>query len=298
MDRVADVRFDDHGVDSATAFRRLAARRWWVVWSVVLCTSASAAVAFLSTPVYRSITVIAPASENRASSLGAALGSLGGIASLAGLNLGQSQQTQEALAVLQSSELSEAFIKDKGLITKFFAKKWNPATQTWNVPQEKIPTPNKAFRYFDRKVRTVSTDKKSGLIELQIDWTDRNEAADWANDLVRRLNEEMRDRAVSRADEAMVYLEKELATTSTVETRAAIGRVMEAQVKERMLARVTEDYAFRVVDRATPADRDDPVRPQKALLIIIGFLMGGALGSSLAILAGEPAAAKSKAVRE
>jgi LPS O-antigen subunit length determinant protein (WzzB/FepE family) len=76
----------------------------------------------------------------------------------------------------------------------------------------------------------------------------------------------------------MRFLEKELQSSSTVEARDAISRLIEAQVKERMLANVTPDYSFRVVDKAIPADRDDPVKPQKALLIAVGVLLGLVVG--------------------
>ncbi len=66
--------------------------------------------------------------------------------------------------------------------------------------------------------------------------------------------------------------------TSTMEARDAISRLMEAQVKQRMLANVTQDYSFRVVDRAIPPDKDDPISPQKALLLVSGVLLGLAVG--------------------
>src|SRR6185436_1603620 len=144
----------------------------------------------------------------------------------------------------------------------------------------------KGFKYFDRKVRSVSSDKKTGLITLQVDWRDRDQAAEWANDLVRRLNAEMRSRAISKADAAVGYLEKESNTTSTVVTREAIGRLIEAQVKQRMLANVTLEYSFRVVDRALPADKDDPERPKKVVLIVAGVIIGLVLGVLAALIAG------------
>src|SRR5207248_46914 len=103
---------------------------------------------------------------------------------------------------------------------------------------------------------------------------DRAAAADWTNELVRFLNDEMRSRAISRADAAVRFLETELQTTSTVETRDAISRLMEVQVKQRMIAHVTQDYSFRVVDKAMTADKDEPIKPQKRLMVIAGGLVG------------------------
>ncbi len=39
---------------------------------------------------------------------------------------------------------------------------------------------------------------------------------------------------------------------------------MEAQINQRMIANVTQEYALRVVDRALPADPKDVLRPEQA----------------------------------
>lgn len=281
---------DDRVIDVAEIFSKLAARRWWLIASVLLFTGAFTAAAFLMTPVYRSATILAPAGEARMSGgLGSALGQLGDIASLAGLNVGSnSAETEETLAVLRSREFTESFIKDKGLVKEFFASKWDAANSRWNVPENKVPTLGQAYKYFDKKVRTIVSDKKTGLITLQIDWRDRDESAEWANELVRRLNAEMRTRAIARANASVGYLEKEFGTTSTIETREAIGRLMEAQIKQRMVANVSEDYAFRVVDRAMASDKDDPEKPKKLLLVIAGFLIGTVVGVAVALALPHP----------
>jgi uncharacterized protein involved in exopolysaccharide biosynthesis len=41
-----------------------------------------------------------------------------------------------------------------------------------------------------------------------------------------------------------------------------------------MVANVTHEYAFRVVDKAMPPDIDDPVRPRKLMLLLAGPFVG------------------------
>jgi uncharacterized protein involved in exopolysaccharide biosynthesis len=50
-----------------------------------------------------------------------------------------------------------------------------------------------------------------------------------------------------------------------------------------MLANVTEEYALRVIDRAMAPDRDDPIRPNKILLVVLGFLLGSTIGCAWAL---------------
>lgn len=288
MASAVEPRYDDD-IDLSLVFMRLWAARRWIVASVAVSTLVFAAVAFLSTRIYTAATVFISASSDR-SGLGDSLrGSIGGLASLAGINLGSlggaGAETQEALAVLKSRQFTEAFINERQLMPKFFPAAWDESTRSWK-PGKQPPTPAKAYKYFNTRVRTIVEDKKTGLIELRINWKNRSEAAAWANELLDRLNQEMRRRAMVSADASVGYLEKELKTTDQVATREAINRLIETQVKQRMLANVTQEYAFRVVDKALPADANDPVKPRKLLLLVAGPLVGFAIGVAAVLLMG------------
>jgi uncharacterized protein involved in exopolysaccharide biosynthesis len=262
------------------------AKRVWIAISVGAFTVVFAAVAFLMTPVYRATAVIVSASAGHGgigSSLSSALGSLGTVATLAGIGASAGDSgTEESLAVLQSRELTAGFIADNELLDKLTARSRDAYFGVLSGRSTKQLTAEKAFKYFSR-IRSVIQDKKSGLITVEVDWINRFEAADWANRLIARANEEMRNRAISNANASVGYLEKELASTLAVETREAISRLIESQIKQRMLANVTKDYAFRVVDPAVAPDGDDPTRPKRLLLIVLGPLFGLFFGAVIVI---------------
>jgi len=262
---------------------RLAARRWWIIISTGFFLTVFTAVAFLLPPKYRAVTVVISAGLERNAISGSAssiVGSLGGLASLAGVNIGGGDTaTEESLAVLQSRGFTEAFISEKNLMPLFFAQKWDAGAGKWKIGEKKIPTLHKAFRFFDGGVRKVTEDKKTKLIKVQIDWKDRHEAADWANELVRRLNSEMRTRAIAKAEASLVFLEQELAVTTEIGERETLFRLMEAQIRQKMLATVTQEYAFRVVDTATAPDADESVRPRKLYMVAAGLFIGFMVGS-------------------
>ena len=79
-------------------------------------------------------------------------------------------------------------------------------------------------------------------------------------------------------------MQRELSATSDVGTREAINRLIEAQVKQRMIANVTPDYAFRVVDRATVPDADDPIRPKKIVLLALSPFVGLVVGIAFVLM--------------
>jgi uncharacterized protein involved in exopolysaccharide biosynthesis len=262
-------------------------RRWLIAICSVVFAGMLAVVAFTMTPIYRGAAVLVPADANRSGmggSLGSGLGSVGGLAALAGLNLGTSQsQVEESLAVLKSRQFTETFISRNNLMPELFAKQWDAQAGKWRVGGDKQPTLNRGFKVFDG-LRTVTRDPKTGLITLQVDWRDREKAVDWTDKLVQQLNNEMRTRAINDANASLEYLQKELASTNEVSTREAISRLIEAQIKQRMLADVTQEYALRYVDRPIVPDASDKVAPRRTLMIAAGLLLGLVIGMSLAIL--------------
>jgi uncharacterized protein involved in exopolysaccharide biosynthesis len=265
---------DGEVLDFNALIKKIWAGRWWVIASSVTLGVLALVTGFLMTPAYRATVVLIPASAEHAS-LGSSLGSLGGLAALAGFNLGGSNSTtQEALGLLQSRQFGYSFISDNQLVPQFFDDKWDSSAGKWKVPEDEQPTMAEAYRYFDRKVRGLIEDKKTGLITLQITWREREAAAKWANSIVERLNAEMQRRAIERSDASLGFLKKELDATAVVDTRNAINRLIENQVNQKMLATVTSEYAFRVVDRAVTPSKYDKVRPRKLLMALTGAFLG------------------------
>ena len=273
-------------VNLRVAVARLWLKRWWVLAASAALGAIAVGIAFLLTPVYRATTVLVPAKyDSMASgSLSSALGQLGGLASLAGLDLGGGgTQVEESLAVLRSRGFTERFIKDHDILRELFHKRWDSAQGRW---KGKVPTLADGARYFQKEVRSVSHDKKTDLVTVNIDWSERATAAKWANELVAQLNSEMRARAIASTNDSLRYLQKELDTTAAVDTRQAINRLMESQINQRMFANVTEEYAFRIVDRALPPERQDKVFPNKGLFLAGGAMLGFVLAATFALAAG------------
>jgi uncharacterized protein involved in exopolysaccharide biosynthesis len=269
-------------LDLRVVFARLWAGRKWIAASAALSAAAFVVVAFLMTPVYRSAAVALPVSADEAGmgGLGSALGQLSGLASLAGIQLGgESSKLEEALAVLRSRQFTEKFIADEQLMPQLFPRKWDARAGKWTVAPNEAPTLADGYKKFNGKVRTVSHDKKTNLVTVAIEWPDPVAAARMSNEIIARLNAEMRARAIARTNAAVGYLQKELEATTAVDTRAAISRLMEAQINQRMYANVTQEYSLRVIDRALPSDPKDVAKPKKAMLLALGVTLGLVLGA-------------------
>ncbi len=107
------------------------------------------------------------------------------------------------------------------------------STKTWKVKSpDDIPTALDAYKLFNEDILDVTTDKKTGLVTLAIEWQDPQQAAVWANELVSRINHHEKQLAIKEAEKSIAYLKEQLAKTSVVEMQQAIYQLMEAQTKE------------------------------------------------------------------
>jgi uncharacterized protein involved in exopolysaccharide biosynthesis len=234
---------------------------------------AAVALAFILTPKYRAEVIVFPASSS--GGLGDLGGQLGGLASLAGINLpgAGGKKSDEALEFLRSRAFTAGFIERHGLMPVLFANKWDAARNEWRNPKD-IPTIAKAVKRFSKEIRQISEDRRTGVVTLAIIWTDRVAAAQWANALIAEADKSLRDRAIAEQDRSVEYLKSEAAQTSTVEIGNAISKLTESEMKNAMLARTRDSYAFKVIDPAVASDPRDRDSPNKPLIVVLGAVFG------------------------
>ena len=245
-------------------------RRQYKLFAAIVAAAIviSVIVALRSRPIYRAEAVIAPVSENALSNLGGLASQMGGLAGLAGGLLGgASKDWNKALAVLRSRHLIEELVTRENLLPVLFPEK-----------RDRPPTMGDAVLLFRNRILQVRDDPKTGLATVRVEWFDPKVAAQWANELVAIADEEERDRVVTDAGSSLKALQRQLAEADGVELRAATARLIEEQLKEKMVAGVRTQFQYQVIDRAVPPDRDKRVQPTRTVMVLAGTLAGVLLG--------------------
>lgn len=260
----------DDGIDVIALTRLLWAHRLLIGGVTLLLGTIAAAIALTATHVYRADTVVAPALE---SNLGGATGSLGGrlggLASLAGIDIGKGGPgNQHAQAVLESRRLVEEFIRRNDLVDDLQPP--GPDQTLWRAVQ--------AFR---ESVVSMNRDEVDGTTTVTVEWTDPAVAAAWANGLVSLANELVRAKALADAQRNVDYLRKQAEATNVLEMQRVMYELIEAETKTLMLANARTDYAFTVVDPAVVPEKR--VRPNRRLLVATGLALGLILASLFVI---------------
>lgn len=276
----ADINLDE-------IFRALA-RRWkFIGFITLLFAAAFTGIAFTIKPVYKAEVLMLPVTDSTGAGggLAALTSQYGALASMAGFSLG-SKDKSEGLATLSSRLLTETYIRDNNLLPILFEKRWDAEKQQFKPDMRgKVPTLWDGNKKFNKRIRNIVEEKKTGLVRLSISWTDPVLAAQWANDMVKMTNQMLRQRAIDLSTRNINYLNEQLEKTSMVELRQSIFRLIEAEVKNVMVAQGNEQFAFKIVDPAVvPQEKD---KPRKSLYLLIGAFLG-LLSASIMVLRQKP----------
>ena len=244
---------------------------------------------------YKASAVVSPA-DTGGSSLGAMAGQLGGLASLAGINIGsgESNETQEAMEIMQSWGFMEAFIQthdlqvpiyaaigwDKGSNSlKLNSDLYDATSERWLIEDDesgenRAPSSWELYEKFRDRV-AVSQDKTSGLINISVEYYSPQIAKQWVDLFIITINDYMRARKLEQVNRNIEYLTAQIDKTAIADMREVFYQLVEEQTKSKMLAEASPEYAFVTVSRAMVPEQKS--QPKRALVCILGALLGGML---------------------
>jgi uncharacterized protein involved in exopolysaccharide biosynthesis len=266
---------DSDDFDLLELFQSVWRGRWVIFFVMLLFVGTGITYALMAKEWFRAEVVLTQAERSATSGMG----QLGGLASLAGINLG-GNTTPESMMILRSRDLVREFIEARNLLPVLFLDQWDQKRQSWKDPASPHnPDIRDGVDFFVSRVRGITEDKRTGEIHLAIYWTDASVAAVWANELVRTANARLRTQALDEAQKNIAFLQAEIAETNMPVLQQAISKALESELQKLMLAKKGEEYAFRVVDRAVaPKTRDSPKRKLIALLsAAFGLICGIAI---------------------
>lgn len=275
---------------------------WTGKWLIVGITSVFAVASVLyalSLPnEYKSTVLLAPASSSSSSSLGKLAGQFGGLASLAGINLGGGGAEDKsiiAMEIVKTWGFLESFIKDNQIEVEVFAAEgWTRTSNQLVIDPDLYDVVNKKWvRNFNpskgqkiepsswelfEKVKNrinISQDKTSGLISLSVEYYSPEIAKQWTDKLVKAINTHVQKQDREEATKSIDYLNEKINETNIADMQSVFYQLIEEQTKTLMLAEVSEEYVFKTLSPAKVAEEKS--KPKRALIAILGFLMGGLL---------------------
>jgi uncharacterized protein involved in exopolysaccharide biosynthesis len=251
---------------------------------------------------YKATSLLAPA-QSGGGGLSSALGQLGGLASLAGVSIGggESSESQIAQEVMKSRSFVESFIANNDLAVEVYAAKgWNKSSDSLMINGDVYDVTDEAwllegdetgelgppsgwalFQRF-RGMLSISQDKKSGLVSVSIEYYSPRMAKELLDLYVAAINEHMQARQVAKVSNNIRYLEVQIAKTSIAEMREVFYTIIEEQTKNKMVAEASPEYAFSAISPSMIPEEKS--KPKRALICVLGTLLGGMLGVLVALI--------------
>lgn len=286
-------------VNDEVNLREIFSAIWQGKWTIIVITTlfsiASVFYAINQDNIYKSEALLAPAEQDKSGGIGSLAGQFGGLANLAGINLGAGirDKTQMALEVLKSRKFITKFIQKHNLLPDLMAvESWdltkgtlnynpnvyNPGTNTWlrevKAPKKAEPSMQEAYKEFT-KIINIADDKETGMITLAVEHKSPVIAQQWVNWLIHDINAEMKTRDVAEANKSADFLTQQLEQTKIADIRTVLYKLIEEQTKTIMFANVRDEYVFKTIDPAIVAE--EKFKPKRAVICILGSFLGAAL---------------------
>lgn len=293
--------------DDEIDLRELFAAIWkgkWLIIAMTFVFAVASVVYALSLPnIYKADALLAPAESSNGGGLSKMAGQLGGLAALAGVNLGggESSQTDLAVQVMKSRQFVDAFINKHDLLVPLMAaREWDLANDQLVLNEELYdartgewlrepkglrgakPTAQEAFEVFNKETLSISQDKESGLYNVSVTHYSPFIAQQWVNWLIEDINKVMRERTIAETSQNLNYLNTQLQKTAIADMQSTFYSLIEEQTKSLMLAEVQEEFVFKIVDPAVVPELKDG--PKRALICVLGTLLGGLIGVAIVLV--------------
>lgn len=275
----------EDAIDLGELFSLLWKRKVTIVAVSLVFGILAGVAAFLMTPKYEVNVLLKPVDRGEQLANSSLSRRFGGVASLAGINLaGPTDDATIAIATLKSRHLVTTFIKEENLLPVLFDTQWDAEKGAWILDKGmwfrggEPPTLWDGHEFFEEDVMRVNEDLETGLVSLQITWTDPNVSVAWADALVKRANAYLQEKAKREAESNLAYLRQQMESAKMGEIRIALADMVTSEMERAMMASVSDEYAFRIVDPAAPPDLDDFTSPKRLLMVVLGILFGGLLG--------------------
>ena len=234
------------------------------------------------------------AADSGATGMESIAGQLGGLASLAGVNLNSGKdKSLLALQVLKSRLFLVDFVKKHQLEVNLFAveswdrelgtfvyneKKYDASAKKWHKRSDKpishYPTDLEIHKEMS-SLLDIEVDKANQVTKVSLSYYEPKLTQKWLTLVVKDLNDRVRAEEIREREEQISFLQKQLEQETNSEIRNVFYNLIEEQLKSSTLAKARAEFAFKVIDPALmPEEKSSPKR---ALITILGGLVGGVL---------------------
>lgn len=261
--------------------------------------SIAAVVYSLSLPnIYKTTALLSPVND---SSSNQSMKGVGGLASLAGIDINASVGGKGAQALEKLNTLSffadniypNIFLPDLMAIESWDAYSnsisyendlYDSKNKTWirnyKHPKSQIPSPQESFKAFKKKLNIAKD--QNGFIAISVKHQSPFIAKEWTELIVNKINDFFRSKDKLEAQAAIDFLNTQITQTSYTEIKQVIASLLQQKMQQMTLIEANEFYIFSYID--PPMVMEEKLEPVRSKISILGAILGGLLGILIIII--------------
>ncbi len=283
-----NIRNDDE-IDLIELFTVIWRHKVFIALLTTLFTFSSVYYALTLKNYYKSEAVLSVASD---SGMNSALSNLGGLASLAGINLpkGKADKSVVALETIKTRDFLRHLITIEDILPSIMA------SESYDIESKKIqfnekiynktnaewvrePTGNRGSKPSHLEAHktylnmvSVSQDKINNLIMISVEHLSPIFAKELLELIINETNEIIRSKDLQVSSDAIMFLNNEIPKATLITMKEAINRLLQSQLETQMLSKVSKEYVLKVIE--PPFIPEVKSKPRRAIICIFGSLLG------------------------
>ena len=227
------------------------------------------------------------------SNINTSLSGLGGLASMAGINLPANSDDRAILAVkiIQSRAFLKHLITFKHILPSMMAAKsynhqskkilfdpniYNEDDDIWvrkpAINQQSKPSYLEAHDTYSNQV-SISQDELTNFITISVEHMSPVFAKEFLDLIISETNELLRNQDLLESTDAIEFLVSEAPKSSLISMKDAINQLVLSKLEMQMMAKISSEYVLKIVE--PPFVPEKKSQPKRSLIVIVGTLMGG-----------------------
>ena len=155
-------------------------------------------------------------------------------------------------------------------------------TREYTYPQQQIPSSQESFEVFNRDHLYLNEDKKTGFVTLSIKHQSPYVAKQWTELIVNEINKFYRQKDKLESEKVARYLNQQISITGFSEIKEVLAQLLQKETEKLTLIEANQYYVYEYID--PPAVMEKKSEPNRALICIMGALLGGMLSIFLVFL--------------
>ncbi len=252
---------------------------------IIIFTLAVIAITFiyvLKLPnIYKSEAILIP-TENKSGGLG----SLGGLAAMAGVSVGGGSMTPDVAfnSLLNNYAFMRTFVIRNKMVEYYsqynvdenyvFALGYRGVYEFFKAENNEDEIKNKDDTIYSiiKKIRsgiTISSDKKTALITVSYSDADRAYTPKVVEAFLKDASSYLVTNNLKNIDAKLKYFQTELTTADSIELRQNISTMISNIVQEKVMMKSKKYYQCDVLTQASPSYIKDKTKPKRGLILVV-----------------------------